>query len=182
MVGSDLTRLSPTALSLLTNEEALAIHNDPYGLQPIKVDEPTPGIQIWAKPMAIAGRRAFVILNRTDSNAQVKVDWRKLGLKHAPKSSHDVWNKRDFASVDSIISVASHDLALVVVDGEDEAPAEYAANRTGITRIQAPHGSAFARLHYANTSGHVVVLPKGPADLSFEGRQVAIHKLDVYAW
>jgi hypothetical protein len=38
MVGSDLTRLSPAALSLLTNKEALAIHNDPYGLQPIKVD------------------------------------------------------------------------------------------------------------------------------------------------
>ena len=43
MVGSDLTRLSPATLSLLTNREALAIHNDPYGLQPIKVDEPTPG-------------------------------------------------------------------------------------------------------------------------------------------
>ena len=56
MVGSDLTRLSPATLSLLTNEEALAIHNDTYGLQPIKVDEPTPGIQIWAKPVAIAGR------------------------------------------------------------------------------------------------------------------------------
>src|SRR5438046_5028894 len=32
-----LTRLSPATLSLLKkNKEALAIHNDPYGLQPIK--------------------------------------------------------------------------------------------------------------------------------------------------
>lgn len=39
MVGSDLTRLSPATLSLLNNREAVAIHNDPYGLQPIKVGE-----------------------------------------------------------------------------------------------------------------------------------------------
>lgn len=211
MVGSDLTRLSPATLSLLTNEEALAIHNDTYGLQPIKVDEPTPGIQIWAKPVAIAGRRAVAILNRTDSSTQVKVDWKKLGLKGTPKSSRDVWNRRDFVSVDATVSVPAHDLALMVVDGEDETPDEYTANQTSITGIQALRGPDFARLHYTNTSGHVAVLrmkntsglstsialpptlgsetgtvglilPKGTADLSFEGQAAAIRKLDVYAW
>ena len=211
MVGSDLTRLSPTALSLLTNEEALAIHNDTYGLQPIKVDEPAAGIQLWAKPMAIAGRRAVAVLNRTDAPAQVKIDWKKLGLKGAPKSSRDVWNKGDFASVDGAVSVAAHDLVLMVVDGEDETPAEYAANQNNIAGIEAPRGPSFARLQYSNTTGHVVVLrmrsmsglstalalpptgesgtgsvgiilPKGTADLSFEGPQAAIRKLDVYAW
>jgi hypothetical protein len=55
MVGADLTRLSPQTMLVLKNKDALAIHNDPYGLQPIKVDEPTRGVQIWVKPMAIAG-------------------------------------------------------------------------------------------------------------------------------
>ena len=211
MVGSDLTRLSPATLSLLTNEEAIAIHNDPYGLQPIKVDEPTPGIQTWAKPMAIAGRRAVAILNRTDASTQVKVNWEKLGLKGTPKSSRDVWSRRDLVSVNATVTVHAHDLALMVVDGEDEAPAESTANQTNITGIQAPRGPEFARLHYANTTGHVVVLrmkntsglstaialpptvgsetgtvglilPKGTADLSFEGPPAAIRKLDVYAW
>lgn len=211
MVGSDLTRLSPATLSLLTNEEALAIHNDTYGLQPIKVDEPAPGVQIWAKPMAIGGRRAVAILNRTDASAQVKVDWKKLGLKGTPKSSRDVWNKRDLESVDAAVTVPAHDLALMVVDGEDGTPAEYTANQSSITGIEAPGGPVFAQLHYANTSGHVVVLrmksmsglstaialaptagseagtiglilPKGTADLSFEGQAATIRKLDVYAW
>jgi hypothetical protein len=211
MVGSDLTRLSPTALSLLTNEEALAIHNDTYGLQPIKVDEPAAGIQLWAKPMAIAGRRAVAVLNRTDAPAQVKIDWKKLGLKGAPKSLRDVWNKGDFASVDGVVSVAAHDLVLMVVDGEDETPAEYAANQNNIAGIEAPRGPSFARLQYSNTTGHVVVLrmrsmsglstalalpptgesgtgsvgiilPKGTADLSFEGQPATIRKLDVHAW
>jgi hypothetical protein len=211
MVGSDLTRLSPTALSLLTNEEALAIHNDPYGLQPIKVDEPSPGIQLWVKPMTIAGRRAVAILNRTGVATQVKVDWEKLGLISAPKSLRDVWNRRDIALVNSTVSVPGHDLELMVVDGEDKPPAEYTASQNNITGIQALHGPTFARLHYANTSGIVailrmkntsglstavalpptagsetgtvgLILPNGTADLSFEGRSAAIRTLDVYSW
>ena len=210
MVGSDLTRLSSATLSLLTNEQAIAIHNDTYGLQPIKVDEPTPGIQIWVKPMAIAGRRAVAILNRTDASAQVKVDWKKLGLKSTPKSSYDVWNKRDLVS-DETVSVPAHDLALMVVDGEDQIPAEYAASQSKIFGIKAARSPAFARIHYTNATGHVVVLrvkstsglstalslaptpvsdtgivglilPKGTADLSFEGQAGVIRKLDVYAW
>ena len=99
----------------------------------------------------------------------------------------------------------------MLVDGADGAPAEYAANQTSITGIEAPPGPVFAQLHYANTSGHVVVLrmksmsglstaialaptsgseagtvglilPKGTADLSFEGRSATIRKLGVYAW
>jgi hypothetical protein len=211
MVGSDLTRLLPATVSLLTNEEALAIHNDPYGLQPIKVDEPAPGIQIWAKPMAMPGRRAVVILNRTDASAQVQVNWEKLGLKGAPKSLRDVWNRRDLVSVSDKVSVPAHDLALMVVDGEDRTPAEYTANQASIIGIQAAPGPKFARLHYANNAGHVVVLrvkstsglstavalqptvgsetgtvgvilPKGTADLSFEGKSAAIGKLEVYGW
>src|SRR5271168_3422994 len=211
MVGSDLQRLSTTALSLLNNKEALAIHNDSYGLQPIKVGEPTPGIQIWAKPMAIAGRRAVAVLNRTDTSAQVKVDWDKLGLKDAPRLLHDVWNGRELDTANATLSDPAHDLVLLIVDGEDKTPDEYPANQTDITGIRATSGPTFARLQYSNISGHVVVvpvkstsglstdlalpptagsstgtvgliLPHGTADLVFEGQPVAIRKLYVYSW
>lgn len=211
MVGSDLTRLSPQSLSLLKNKEALAIHNDPYGLQPIKVAEPTPGVQIWAKPMAVAGRRGVVILNRTGSSAQVKIDWRKLGLDGTPRSLREVWSGRDLATAEAVFPVSAHDLMLLVVDGEDKEPAEYLAGQSEITGIQATSGPTFARLQYANTSGHVtvvrvksssglstalalpptagsntgtagVILPHGTADLLFEAHPVAIRKLSVYSW
>ena len=211
MVGSDLTRLSPTTLSLLKNREALAVHSDPYGLQPIKVDEPTPGVQLWAKPMATSGRRAVAILNRTGSSAQVKVDWDKLGLDGPPKSVRDVWRQRDLATTDIGLLVPAEDLALLVVDGQDRAPAEYPANQSEITGIRSTWGPTFARLEYVNTSGHLAVvrvkstsglstalalpptagasagavgliLPHGTADLSFEGQPVAIRNLAVYSW
>ena len=211
MVGSDLARLSPATLSLLKNREALAIHNDVYGLQAIKVAEPSPGIQVWAKPMAAAGRRAVALLNSTDSSAQVKIDWSKLGLEGTPRSLRDVWSGRDLAASGAAFPVAAHDLVLLIVDGEDTQPAEYVANQSDITGMQATHGPTFARLEYANTSGHVAVvrvkstsglssavalpptagsntgtagliLPHGTADLSFEAQPGTIRKLSVYSW
>jgi hypothetical protein len=211
MVGSDLTRLSPATLSLLENSEALAIHNDTYGLQPIKVMDPAPGIQIWAKPMAVAGRRALAVLNRTNTAAEVKIDPSKLGLAGTPRSFRDVWNGRDLGTVAAAFPVPAHDLLLLLVDGEDKKPAEYVANRSEITGIKATSGPTFARLEYTNTSGHVAVirvkstsglstalalppttgpntgtagliLPHGTADLSFDAQAVAIRKLAVYSW
>jgi hypothetical protein len=211
MVGSDLTRLSPATLSLLTNREALAIHNDPYGLQPIKVDEPAPGIQIWVKPMAIAGRRAIGILNRTGASTEVKIPWDKMGLKGTPSSLRDVWNGVSVQMANGTVPVPAHDLALMIVDGDDKSPEEYQAHLGSISGIKATRGPTFARIQYANTSGHVVVvpvkstsglstalalpttvssetgtvgiiLPHGTADLSFEGQPVAVSRLDVYSW
>jgi Alpha galactosidase C-terminal beta sandwich domain len=141
----------------------------------------------------------------------VKINWEKLGLKGTPKSLRDVWNGRNVETANETISVAAHDLALMIVDGEDKAPKEYAANGHNISGISATGGFTFARLQYANTSGHVVVvpvkstsglftglalaptvgsesgtigliLPHGTADLSFEGQAGAIRRLDVYAW
>ena len=211
MVGSDLTRLSPATVSLLTNREALAIHNDAYGLQPIKVDEPVPGVQVWAKPMAIAGRRAVAILNRTDAAENVKVDWKKMGLTGAPTAERDVWGKRDVGSVDAAVSVPAHDLALLLVDGEDTKPTEHKTDGARIQFIEAAPRPVFARLHYMNATGHVVVsriwstsglstkialapttgseigtvgviLPRGTADLELVSREAEAQKLDVYAW
>ena len=133
-----------------------------------------------------------------------------------PKSARDVWNNRDLASVNAPVSVPAHDLVLIIIDGEDEPPAEYTANQTSIagmqiTGIQVIPRPEFARLHYANTTGHVVVLrmkstsglstaialpptagsetgtvglilPKGPADFSFEGQGARISRMEVYPW
>ncbi len=211
MVGSDLTRLSPATLSLLNNREALAIHNDPYGLQAIKVAEPSPGVQVWAKPMAVAGRRAVAILNGADSSAQVKIDWSKVGLNGAPRSSRDVWNGRDLTRPDAMFSVAAHDLLLLVFEGDDKKPAEYLAEQSNIVGIEATSGPTFATLQYTNTSGNAevvrvksssglssalalpatagsntgtagLILPHGTADLSFEAPLATIRKLSVYRW
>ncbi len=211
MIGSDLTRISPGTLSLLKNQEALAVHADPYALQPIKVDGSPTGIELWVKPMATSGKRALAIVNRTDSAAQVKIDWKKLGFNGTPKSLRDIWNGRDLTGAEAEVSVPPGDLALLVVEGQDQAPAEYPADQSKVTGIRSTSGPTFARLEYVNQSGHIaigrarstsglstaialpptagssigavgLILPHGTADLTFESQPASIRKLVVYSW
>ncbi len=211
MVGSDLTRLTPETLSLLKNKEALGIHNDPYGLQPIKVSEPSPGVEIWAKALVTPGTRAIAILNRTGTASTVSIDWKKLGLDGPPAKLRDVWGGRDLSTEDFPMTVPAQDLALLTVEGHDLAPADYPAVQNHIDGIRATGGPTFARLEYSNPSGHVVlvamrstsglsttlalppaagtgiatvglILPHGTADLSFEGQGAQIRKLDASSW
>ena len=69
MVGADITRLKRSSLAMFTNTNILAVHNDLLGVQAVKVAEPKPGLQVWAKPLAMPGKRAVVLLNRTESAA-----------------------------------------------------------------------------------------------------------------
>jgi hypothetical protein len=208
MVGSDLTRLSSATLSLLTNKNAIAIHNDPFGLQPIKIAEPTPGLQIWAKPMSKPGTRAVALLNRTSNAADVKIsDLDRLGLTGPPASIHDIWNNRDFTLDKAAIPVPAGDLLLLLINGHDKPSVDYAASQTDITGIQATGRPTFAELQYRNQTGHTaiihvhstsgfstalalpsdvasmpMILPHGVADLSFDAPGVTIHKLTVHTW
>lgn len=162
--------------------------------------------------MAVPGRRAIAILNRSDGSADVKIDWNKLGLEGAPRTLRDVWQQRNFAPADTALSVPAHDLALLTIDGgEDRKPDRYPANQSVIKGIRATRGPTFAVLHYASISDHVVMmrakstsglstalalpptsglnigtaafmLPHGTADLEFEAQPIAIREVFVYPW
>lgn len=137
MVGADLTRLKAPSLALLTNHELLAVHHDPLGLQAIKVAEPQPGLQVWAKPLAERGKRAVVLLNRTDAAAPIAVDWARLGLADGPASVRDLLARRDLGSHESSFSatVPAQDLVMLVVSGRAAPTTLYGATATGNERI-----------------------------------------------
>jgi hypothetical protein len=161
--------------------------------------------------MSIGGRRAVALLNCTANSAQVTIDWSKLGLDRTPRSLRDVFSERDLPPDETVFSVESHDLLLMIIDGEDKTPAEYPASEANINGIPATSGPTFAVLQYRNSSDHVaiirvksssgfstalaltptvasdtgtagLILPKGTADLSFAGHAANIRKLTVYSW
>jgi hypothetical protein len=161
--------------------------------------------------MSVGGRRAVVLLNCTAASAQVKVDWSKLGLDGTPRSLRDVFSERDLPPDETVFSVPSNDLLLMIIDGEDKTPAEYPASQANISGIPATSAPTFAVLQYRNSSDHVaiirvksssgfstalaltptlgsetgaagLILPKGTADLSFTGKAANIGKLAVYSW
>ena len=55
LIGCDMTKFDDFTLSLLTNDEVLAVNQDPLGKQATRVkDDPAAGVEIWARPLPMA--------------------------------------------------------------------------------------------------------------------------------
>lgn len=130
LVGADLSRLDGATLGTLTNPEAIAVDQDPLGLQAILVAQPSPGLQVWAKRLAHDGERAVLLLNRTAAPAQISATWSELGL--VPSSSatvRDLWLHRDLGPYRSSYSaiVPAGDAVMLVLRGTAEKATRYDA-------------------------------------------------------
>ncbi len=157
LLGADLTKLDPQTTAMVTNSEVIAVDQDPLGLQGIKVAEASPGLQVWAKPLAAPGRLALLFLNRTASPQQISVQSDQLGLDSAsPVTVRDLWAGKDLGSFRSSYSVqtAAGDVAMLVVQGTPGAKTSYQpeAEDGGVVfkGVVAPAASAYLRIDYVN--------------------------------
>jgi hypothetical protein len=164
LVGSDLTRLKPASLALLTNPGLLAVHRDALGLQAVKIAEPRPGLQVWAKPLVGSGRRAVVLLNRTLEAARIDVDWTKFGLAAAPAALRDAIADKDLGTQGAPYGVAvpAEDLVVLTIAGEELPATTYAASAKDNERI----GNAPAEA-CASCSGGALIAIGGNRALAF---------------
>jgi alpha-galactosidase len=90
MISDDLTRIGPASLTVVQNTEAIAIDQDPGGVQGTLESSSGNG-QVWVKPL-IDGSRAVALLNRGSSPTRIQTSATAVGLPHA--SSYvlrDVW-------------------------------------------------------------------------------------------
>jgi Alpha galactosidase A/Alpha galactosidase C-terminal beta sandwich domain len=179
IVGSDLTRLNAAQIAVLTNREVLAVDQDALGLQAVMVSEPAPGLQVWAKPLAGHGRRAVLLLNRTDAAQSLSVHWASLGLDPAAATAvRDLWSHKALGAgtAEFETTVPAQDALLLSVFGADAKTAVYkpspAAPSNGLEQgagrecSAAPDGGRFVdfadiktganatylRIHYFNRS------------------------------
>lgn len=121
IVGADLTKLKASELAILTNRAVLAIDQDAAGLQAVKLSEPSQGLQVWSKPLAESGKRAVLLLNRTNSAASIQVRWADLGLEEPTPVVTNAWTgKRLQAAGDAYsTTVAPGDGVLLLIAGVD---------------------------------------------------------------
>jgi hypothetical protein len=129
LVGADLTKLSETTASILTNPDVLAIDQDPLGLQAIKVNEAGIGLQVWSKLLAEPGSRAVVLLNRRSTSAEMTLRWNDLGLDPSAQATvKDVWDGKELGSLSTYsATVPAGDAMLLLVRSTDAKATSYAA-------------------------------------------------------
>ncbi len=112
LIGCDLTRLDAFTLNLLTNDEVLAIDQDPLGRQatPRLVRD---SIQIWTKPLA-NGSTAVGVFNLSSAARRVQFDLNEVGLP-ANVAFRDLWRQRPAGSFSRVAAfdVPRHGVVLL---------------------------------------------------------------------
>ena len=97
LLGCDLTRLDDFTLSLLTNDEVLAVDQDPLCRQATRMARPA-DTQVWAKPLS-DGAWAVGLFNLGDKEAAVTLDFGLLKLA-GPQPVRDLWRQKDLGTAD----------------------------------------------------------------------------------
>jgi alpha-galactosidase len=115
LIGCDMTQLDDFTIGLLTNDEVLAVNQDPLGKPAGRVSQTDGGTEVWARDLE-DGSKAVGLFNRGELPADVTVKWSDLGLT-GPQNVRDLWRQKDLGSQDSsfTVKVARHGAAMIKV-------------------------------------------------------------------
>jgi len=92
LIGCDLERLDTFTLNLLTNDEVLAVDQDPLGKQAVPVIA-ADDIQVWVKELADGGR-AVGVFNLGEKTAVYSLDLVKIGCS-GKAALRDLWRQKN---------------------------------------------------------------------------------------
>jgi hypothetical protein len=116
LLGCDLSKLDPFTLNLLTNDEVIAIDQDPLGKQARQVLVKD-SVQVWVKDLD-DGTKAVGIFNLKNDFRPVTLKWEEIGLNGKIRV-RDVWQQKDLGVKDDAytVTVAPHGVNLIRISG-----------------------------------------------------------------
>jgi alpha-galactosidase len=113
LIGCDMTQMDDFTHSLLTNDEVIAVNQDPLGRQAARVSQNDNNTEAWAKQLD-DGSTAVGLFNRGEMPAVVTVNWSDLGLsgKHLVR---DLWRQKDLGAFEEhyAVEVPRHGAAMI---------------------------------------------------------------------
>jgi len=112
MLGMNLPDDDAWTTSLLTNDEVLAIDQDPLGLGAKRVSQQN-GLEVWVKDLK-NGSKAIGLFNRSSTEATVTLNWTESGLS-GRQALRDLWQHKKLGSFSRSYSslVPAHGVVLL---------------------------------------------------------------------
>jgi hypothetical protein len=113
ILGNHLPDTDEWTLSLLTNNEVLAVNQDPLGA-PAKRLTQQDKTEVWVKPLK-NGNKAIGLFNRGDKAAEVSLQWADAGLS-GYRTLRDLWNHKDLGAHQGkfAVSVPAHGAVMLL--------------------------------------------------------------------
>jgi hypothetical protein len=114
MLGGDFTAADPWELSLLTNDEVIAVNQDSLAEPAMRVFTHD-GSEAWERNLS-NGRIAVALFNRTDDDTNVAATWADLDLR-GTYHVRDLWQRKDLGDTDAKIDqpIPSHSAVLLML-------------------------------------------------------------------
>ena len=137
ILGNDIRSMSADTLRILTNDELIALNQDPLGVQGHLVSSSDAGGEVWAGPLS-DGSVGVVLFNRNDTVPLLMVArWDEIGLStNATAVVRDLWLHQDVG--------------------------QYAGRYVG--GFIPPHASVTLRVHPVEASERKLVLARAQAE------------------
>jgi alpha-galactosidase len=101
LLGCDLTQLEPFTIDLLSNDEVIAVDQDPLG-KAARLKMRSGGTEVWSRPLH-DGTLAVGLFNPGRRKATVTAKWSDLGLQ-GPQPVRDLWQQKDLPDADDQFS------------------------------------------------------------------------------
>ncbi|BBJ40379.1 hypothetical protein SSPO_030970 [Streptomyces antimycoticus] len=122
VLGSDPRTLSDSMLRTLRNPEIIAVDQDPLAVQGVRVATDSVG-DVYSKVLSGHGRRAVVLLNRSDQPVERTVNFSDAALGGAV-AVRDLRARADRGTHTGsyTVEVPAHGTALLMLTGEDALP------------------------------------------------------------
>lgn len=114
LIGCDASKLDDFTLNLLTNDEVLAVNQDPLGKQARQVVANI-DYQVWVKELE-DGTKAIGIFNLTEEHMNITINWDEMGMSNKCKV-RDLWRQKDLGSFKESFAtrVVPHGVVLIKV-------------------------------------------------------------------
>jgi hypothetical protein len=118
LIGCDLSQLDAFTLNLLTNDEVIAVNQDPLGKQATRVKS-NESYEIWVKDLE-DGSKAVGLFNLTEKPLNVPVDLKDLKL-NGRWNMRDLWRQTDLGAVEQHfdMNVLPHGVRLINLGRQD---------------------------------------------------------------
>jgi len=131
LLGCDLAQLDDFTLNLLTNDEVIAVNQDPMGKQAVKVMEED-GMQVWKKELQDGSIAVGMFFTGTNSpeeaivwtgeikTMKIAINWQQLGI-NGKHQIRDLWRQKDLGIFDSAFEteVNYHGVVMVTISKAD---------------------------------------------------------------
>jgi alpha-galactosidase len=117
IASNDVIRMPEKIREILTNQEVIAVDQDPLGIQGIKVWENGKGLFVYSKVLKGHDTRAIALFNRSESNAEIMAKWIDANIPDGKATVRDLWKHEDMGMFTNGYKayVPSHGIVLLKV-------------------------------------------------------------------